>query len=293
LQLELAQLEEPDFDQPGFPQHDTSHTLIFTTAAQASAFFDVLGYRDRIIQVRLTVQSSECSKHIDVILPLLVARYGPGTRLAPDSPLMFADEKTDAYLSRIPIGSSETLFVNVGDREVWRLAGGEVTMVELEKPSVSETAIARQFVLNVLQAVEESWPRLRRESLCDLFQDPTVLDSEAAPYEFAFAAAAVQIQALSNLFPADQAARIRSHVVDRLCAFASGPYPAGAIEEYQAAWDRSLQMAEYPWFGVAAVLFDRLASDVASDPRTIRPMLLCAGRCGHRMWRPVRENGGI
>jgi hypothetical protein len=45
-----------------------------------------------------------------------------------------------------------------------------------------------------------------------------------------------------------------------------GPYPAEAIEEYQAAWDGWLKMAEEPWLGIAAVLFDKLANRVASDP---------------------------
>ncbi len=32
------------------------------------------------------------------------------------------------------------------------------------------------------------------------------------------------------------------------------------------AWDGSLKMAEEPWLGIAAVLFDKLANRVASDP---------------------------
>lgn len=131
LQLEPTHLAEPDFDSPGFPQYDASHTFVFETDGQAPAFFDVLAYRDRIIQIRLTVHcrlSAQCDKHVGVILPLLVGRYGPGIQQPhlPNEPLVFADDKTDAYLSRI----SETLFVNVGDREVWRLAGGVVMMVE-------------------------------------------------------------------------------------------------------------------------------------------------------------------
>jgi len=41
---------------------------------------------------------------------------------------LFGDDQTDAYLSRMAAGRSETLFVNVGDRDVWRLAGGVVIM---------------------------------------------------------------------------------------------------------------------------------------------------------------------
>lgn len=61
-------------------------------------------------------------------------------------------------------------------------------------------------------------------------------------------------------------ARLRSHVVHWLCSEPIGPYPAEAIEEYQAAWDGWLKMAEEPWLGIAAVLFDKLANRVASDP---------------------------
>jgi hypothetical protein len=143
LQLEpvepAPQIEEPDVDPPGFPQYDASHTFVFQTDNKAPAAFDILGYRGRIIQVRLSVHyrrpllrflSSKCDEHVGVVLSLLVSRYGPGARPIPDAPLMFSDGRTDAYLSRISAGSSETLFVNVGDREMWRLAGGVVSTVE-------------------------------------------------------------------------------------------------------------------------------------------------------------------
>jgi hypothetical protein len=45
----------------------------------------------------------------------------PGTRI-------FGDADTDAYLSRIEMGRREMLVVNVGDRAVWKLAGGVVVM---------------------------------------------------------------------------------------------------------------------------------------------------------------------
>jgi hypothetical protein len=136
LQLEPTQLEERDAEPPGFPQYDASHTFVFKTDDKAPAAFDVLGYRGRIIQVRLSVHyrrpllgflSSKCNEHVGVVLPLLVSRYGPGAPPVPDAPLMFSDGRTDAYLARMSVGSSETLFVNVGDREVWTLAGGVVT----------------------------------------------------------------------------------------------------------------------------------------------------------------------
>jgi hypothetical protein len=49
-------------------------------------------------------------------------------------------------------------------------------------------------------------------------------------------------------------------------------------------------MAEEPWLGIAAVLFDKLANRVASDPKTIDPMLLytlggVVTLCGGPFWK--------
>ena len=39
-----------------------------------------------------------------------------------------------------------------------------------------------------------------------------------------------------------------------------GEYPRQAIQEYQNAWDQSLQLGEPPFYGIASVLFDKLES---------------------------------
>jgi hypothetical protein len=62
-----------------------------------------------------------------------------------------------------------------------------------EKPSVSETAVARRFVLHV-------GPRLSGGVLRNFFRrDPTGLDSEAAPYEFALGSSSFPRRALAVL----------------------------------------------------------------------------------------------
>jgi hypothetical protein len=125
------------------------------------------------------------------------------------------------------------------------------------KQKISETAIAGQFVLHVCRGVEESWPKIAEE-LRELFRDDaSVLDDQFAPFEFALAVVATQMQALPKLLSADQAARIRSHIVCCLCSDKLGTYPAEAIDEYQAAWDRSLQVPEPPYDRIASVLFDK------------------------------------
>lgn len=133
MQLERADVDERDVDPPGFPQYDTSHMLIFETDDAARASFDLVEYRHGIIQARLAVHYrsffgffSKRESHVGVVLPLLASRYGPGIPLKQGQAdlLIFADEKTDAYLSRVSVASGQALFVNVGDRELWRLAGG-------------------------------------------------------------------------------------------------------------------------------------------------------------------------
>jgi len=70
-----------------------------------------------------------------------------------------------------------------------RRLGGQMS----EKPSVSETAVARRFVLHV-------GPRLSGGVLRNFFRrDPTGLDSEAAPYEFALGSSSFPRRALAVL----------------------------------------------------------------------------------------------
>ncbi len=131
------------------------------------------------------------------------------------------------------------------------------------EPKISEAVIAGQFVIHVCKGVQESWPKIVDE-LRQLFRDDaSVLDDEFAPFEFALAVVATQMQALPNLLPPDQAARLRSHIVRCLCSDEVGTYPTEAIDEYQLAWDRSLQVPEPPYFGIASVLFDKLGCSEA------------------------------
>lgn len=139
LGLEPTQPQR-DPEPPGFPHYDAAHSFAFKTDDRAAATFDLLAYRECIIQVRLSVHyrrallgllPSKRAEHVRVVLPILVGRYGPPRRM-PSMPgtRIFGDADTDAYLSRIEMGRREMLVVNVGDRAVWKLAGGLVTMVE-------------------------------------------------------------------------------------------------------------------------------------------------------------------
>jgi hypothetical protein len=113
-----------------------------------------------------------------------------------------------------------------------------------------------------------------------IHDDALVLDDQFAPFEFALAVMVTQMQALPNLLPPEQAARLRSQIMECLCSDETvGTYPKEAIEEYQSAWDRSLQVAEPPHFGIASVLWDKLGGSeaVSIDEASFRnPITLTA-----------------
>ncbi len=126
------------------------------------------------------------------------------------------------------------------------------------KKKLQEIEAASQFVLMVTKDVQRHWSEIANE-LKDMFQaEDSMADDQYAGFEFVLAVIACQIQALPNLLPADQASRIREHVMQCISSPELGEYPREAIHEYQNAWDQSLQQCEPPFNGIASVLFDKL-----------------------------------
>lgn len=169
MQLQRMHTNDRDADPPGFPQYDACHTFTFQTDDEMPASFDLLEYRHRIIQVRLAVyyksffgSFAKRETHVRVVLPMLLARYGRGTPIkqGPADLLIFADEKTDAYLSRLSLRRAQSLFINVGDREIWRLAGGEVLTVASttmsRRDEIKELALAVNDALNAYIAIHDA-----------------------------------------------------------------------------------------------------------------------------------------
>jgi len=147
-------------------------------------------------------------------------------------------------------------------------------MRTLGKPKILEAIVAGQFVVRVLQGVEESWPRIVHD-WPQLFPPvASVGNDQTASFEVALAVIAVQVVALRNLLPADQAARFRAHIVRSVCSADAGSGPAAAIDEYEAAWDRSMQVPEPPQVGIASLLFAKLHGSGAGsggEPALERP----------------------
>ena len=88
--------------------------------------------------------------------------------------------------------------------------------------------------------------------------EDSISDDQYASFEFVLAVIATQIQALPNLLPSDQANRIREHVIHCVSSPDLKSYPRETIQEYESAWNQSLQQGEPPFYGIASVLFDKL-----------------------------------
>ena len=144
---------------------------------------------------------------------------------------------------------------------------------------LSEIKAAGQFVLMITKGVQQNWPEIAKE-LNSMFQaEESISDDQYACFEFVLAVIATQIQALSNLFFPDQARRIREYVVQCISSPDLGSYPRETIDEYQSAWDQSLQQGEPPFYGIASVLFDKLecrSTVEVGNARFKSPLLLMA-----------------
>lgn len=147
------------------------------------------------------------------------------------------------------------------------------------KKKISEVEVARQFVVSIRKPIQQEWPNVVAE-LAEMLQlkEPIPADQNTA-FEFALAVIAVQIQALPNLLPPAQAKRIREHVLRCISSSDLGNYALAAIQEYQSAWNQSLQERVPPFDAIASVLFDKLgcqSSVTLGELKIKSPLLLDA-----------------
>lgn len=148
------------------------------------------------------------------------------------------------------------------------------------KEKLSEIEVAGQFVVMVAKGAQQRWPEIAND-LKDMFntEDSISGDVRYACFEFVLAVISLQIQALPNLLPADQAHRIRQYIIQCISSPELGDYPSETIEEYQNAWNQSLQQGEPPFYGIVSVLFDKLECQSTvelGDASLKSPLLLMA-----------------
>ncbi len=147
------------------------------------------------------------------------------------------------------------------------------------KKKVREIEAAGQFVLMVTKGIQEDLPQIADELTGILQLKDSISDDQDSGFEFLLAIIAAQIQALPNLLPSDQATRIREYVIQCISTPELGSYPGKVIQEYQTAWDQSLQQGEVPLYGIASVLFDKLECKSTVEIGSVRfkdPLLLMA-----------------
>ena len=126
------------------------------------------------------------------------------------------------------------------------------------KKKLSEIESAGQFVLMVTRNSQQYWPTFAKDLNSISQAENPIPDNQQAAFEFVLAVIAIQIQALPNLFPSDQASRIRECVMRCISSPELGVYPRETIQEYQNAWDQSLKHNVPPFDGIASILFDKL-----------------------------------
>lgn len=126
------------------------------------------------------------------------------------------------------------------------------------KTKKSELEAATAFVLTFFEHGQAHWPSIRADLQILDPQFAILAKDKVAAYELTLAAIASHLHAVENLLPADQASRVRAHVLECLSRASTSNYPREAIAEYDAAWDNSLSQVEPPFIGVASVLYDKL-----------------------------------
>lgn len=147
------------------------------------------------------------------------------------------------------------------------------------KKKLSEIEAAGQFVIMITKDVQQHWPEIARELKGILQAEDSISDDQYAGFEYVLAVIAVQIQALPNLLPADQASRIREYIMQCISSPELEAYLREAIQEYQNAWNQTLQRGEPPFYGIESLLFDKLMCRCAvelGEARFKSPLLFMA-----------------
>ena len=163
----------------------------------------------------------------------------------------------------------------------------------MSKKKISELEAAGIFVVSMVRGVQDTWPSIVSELASLLGEDVQRMDTEQVKFDFVLAVIAVQMQALSNLFPADQAARIREHVLKCISSPDLGTYPIDSLKEYEHAWKASLDAREPPWGSLASILYDKIGCNKSvsvGDAKVKSPILLVGlgsaiVRLGRAWWK--------
>ncbi|MDP1788615.1 hypothetical protein [Nitrosomonas sp.] len=142
------------------------------------------------------------------------------------------------------------------------------------KNKMTESEVARAFVVGLMESVQQHWPDISRD--LKAVSDLASLDDPEASFEFFIAVMATQLQGLQNFLKADQANRIEQHLIRCISAPGLDSYPKDTIQEYRRAWDRTASNGRDPIDGITSLLCDKLGygSEGGHDNTTILMIVL-------------------
>mgnify|MGYP001620200477 CR=1 FL=1 len=133
------------------------------------------------------------------------------------------------------------------------------------------------FVQSILKAGRDTWPGLVRNVQSLLEHDTAKINQDLAAFEFSIACLACQAEAIPNLFPGQQGARILWHTLDTIRNLPFGGVAIEAFGNYKTTWSRALEQGEIPSDAVANLLCERIGLVAAVDILGIRfrdPLLI-------------------
>lgn len=111
----------------------------------------------------------------------------------------------------------------------------------LFKKKITEQDAALQFGLYAIKGAQDVWPNFHK-TLKETFKEDFIVENEnMAAFDLALAVIALDLQALKNLFPQDQAERIERWVLICIDTEDTGEYAVYEVKKYSEIFQKNIQ----------------------------------------------------
>lgn len=179
----------------------------------------------------------------------------------------------------------------------------EVALHQVSSASISETHAAELFFSLMTDRVFEEWPKVisQLREINDEHQSEDIfnhIDDEGAKIELLLAAMALDLRALKNLFPKEQAQRLYEHCIESIPQEARD-YAKSTFEEYISRFDEDVKSGLNPLLAVGDIIYGRWGLDgdayVPGEffiaPRQVVASMLCQCALSYvGVWKQIRTN---
>jgi len=134
----------------------------------------------------------------------------------------------------------------------------------LFRKKITEEEAALQFVSIKLREGKDFWPTTYA-TLKDTFGEKfRIQDEDMGIFDLFLDKIALHVQSLKNLFPPEQADRIRRWILKNMDSAEYGDYTRNEIKEYEKVYNESIKLGENPINAIAVRLLHRwLGSNIA------------------------------